>query len=485
MLDQTQTHLLDALWACATEFQAPFYAPGHKRGQGISSRLSQRWGAAIFQADLPELPALDNLFAPAGVIQAAQNLAAEAFGAEVTRFLVNGSTAGIVAAILAVCDPGDQILLSRTVHKSAISGVILAGAIPIFLPPVIDPQWDFPLNVNPTDVAQALEDYPQIKAVMIVSPTYQGVCADLAKIAEITHEHHIPLLVDEAHGPHFTFHPDLPPSALTCGADLTIQSTHKVLGAMTQASMLHLQGERLNRPRLESGLQLVQSTSPSYLLLASLDAARHQIATQGKLLLERTIKLAKHAQNQLQKISNLLVFQPPELPKPGFFALDPTRLTLNISSLGLSGFQVDEELTQHWGVIAELPLPHSLTFLLTLGNTDNDIQQLIQAFTHLNLPQHPNSPPTLSSSLPCSLEPPALSPRAAYFAPSIPCPLKTATGKISAELICPYPPGIPILMPGERITPEALDYLQQVLLAGGVITGCSDPNLQTLRIIQP
>ncbi len=231
---------------------------------------------------MPELPELDNLFAPEGVILQAQQLSAEAFGADRTWFLANGSTSGVVAAILATCGPGDKIVLPRNVHQSAVSGLVLSGAIPIFITPEYDPTFDIAHSITPTAVSEALARHPDAKAVMMVYPTYYGVCGDIAAIAHIAHQHNIPLLVDEAHGPHFTFHPDLPISALAAGADLTVQSTHKVLSALTQAAMLHTQGMRVDNDRLSKALQLVQSTSPSYLLLASLDVARYQMATQGK-----------------------------------------------------------------------------------------------------------------------------------------------------------------------------------------------------------
>ncbi len=292
MLNQNQTPLLDALKANTARPHAPFYTPGHKLGKGISQPLADLLGKAVFRADLTELADLDNLFSPQGVIQTAQQLAAEAFGASQTWFLVNGSTCGIEAAILATCGTGDKIILPRNVHSSAIAGLILSGAIPIFLNPEYDPVLDIAHSITPNAVQSALQQHPDAKAVLTVYPTYYGVCGNLSAIANITHQYNIPLLVDEAHGAHFAFHPELPTPALAAGADLTVQSIHKVLGAMTQASMLHIQGNRIDCDRISKALQLVQSTSPSYLLLASLDAARQQMALHGKMLMSRTLQLA-------------------------------------------------------------------------------------------------------------------------------------------------------------------------------------------------
>ncbi|MEG4493838.1 aminotransferase class I/II-fold pyridoxal phosphate-dependent enzyme [Microcoleus sp. D3_18_C4] len=521
---QQQTPLLDALRDRTNQPHAPFYAPGHKGGQGISQPLIDLFGTTVFRSDLPELPELDNLFNPEGAIAEAQDLAATAFGAQSTRFLANGSTCGIIAAILATCGPGDKIILPRNIHSSAISGLILSGAIPIFVNPEYNPDWDIANSITPEATASALEQHPDAKAVMIVYPTYHGVCGDLRAIAQITHPYNIPLLVDEAHGAHFNFHPNLPESALSAGADLTVQSIHKTLGAMTQASMLHVKGDRIDIQKLNRALQLVQSTSPSYLLLASLDAARQQIALHGKELMDQTLHLAEKARSRISQIPGLSVLEP--LNTPGFAALDRTRLTVKVSDLGITGFAADEILHFQLGVTAELPMPQHLTFIISLGNTQSDIDNLVKACTLLEAKSDTivNKPfmggqdaqpllptrnlmccgtgilPVLENHAISQLKgrsqkedkilsfprfsPPPLSPREAFFFPAETVPADKAVDRLSAELICPYPPGIPVLMPGEIITPAAVDYLQQILAAGGKITGCSDRNLQTLKVVR-
>ncbi|MEP6487531.1 aminotransferase class I/II-fold pyridoxal phosphate-dependent enzyme [Microcoleus vaginatus GB2-A3] len=501
---QTKTPLLDALRDRTNQPHAPFYAPGHKRGQGISQPLIDLFGATVFRSDLPELPELDNLFNPEGAIAEAQDLAAEAFGAQSTRFLANGSTCGIIAAILATCSPGDKIILPRNIHTSAISGLILSGAIPIFVNPEYNQDWDIANSITPEATAAALEQHPDAKAVMIVYPTYHGVCGDLRAIAQITHQYNIPLLVDEAHGAHFNFHPNLPEPALSAGADLTVQSIHKTLGAMTQASMLHVKGSRIDIQKLNRALQLVQSTSPSYLLLASLDAARQQIALHGKELMAQTLQLAEKARSRISLIPGLSVLEP--LNTPGFAALDRTRLTVKVSDLGITGFTADEILHSQLGVTAELPMLQHLTFIISLGNTESDIDNLVKACNFLEGRRKKEEGRrkkeegrrkkeegrrkkeegrfAQSPTLPLSPSPPLLSPREAFFFAAETVPADKAVDRLCAELICPYPPGIPVLMPGEIITPAAVDYLQQVLAAGGKITGCSDPGLQTLKVVR-
>lgn len=483
----SSTPLLDALQYLAQKSHAAFYAPGHKQGQGCLSQFQDFLGRSCLAADLPELPELDNLFAPDGVIAAAQELAAATFGAERTWFLVNGSTCGIIASILAVCDAGDKIILPRNIHQSAIAGLVLSGAIPIFIDPEYDSEEGLAYNVTTEAVEQALSEYPDTKAVMMLHPTYQGVCGNLQAIAELTHQYQIPLLVDEAHGAHFAFHPSLPPSAMSVGADLSVQSTHKVLSAMTQASMLHLQGDRICPQRVNQALQLVQSTSPNYLLLASLDAARQQMAEAGEALMTQTLKLAQTASSQLAAIPKVSVFHP--APSPGCHDFDRTRLTLNLCQLGMTGFTADTILHEQLKVTCELPLLHHLSFIISLGNTPEDIQQLIKAVTQLSQSPMPNAPspipnPQCLMPHPPSSIPSTQSPRQAYFAPTVTIPLEQAVNCLSGELICPYPPGIPLLMPGEKIEQRAIAYLQQVVAAGGTITGCKDTTLQTIQILQ-
>ncbi|MBE9119075.1 aminotransferase class V-fold PLP-dependent enzyme, partial [Lusitaniella coriacea LEGE 07157] len=423
--------LLEALRSRAQKPDAAFYAPGHKRGKGIPQALEDLLGSAVFQADLPELPELDNLFAPQGAIEAAQNLAAEAFGAEKTWFLVNGSTCGVMAAILATCGAGDKIILPRNSHQSAIAGLIHSGAIPLFINPEYDPQLDLAYSITPEAVERVLKQNPETKAIMMVYPTYHGICGDLGAIARLAHQHDIPLLVDEAHGAHFAFHPQLPPSALSFGADLSVQSTHKLLGAMTQASMLHLQGKRIDPQRLNQALQLFQSTSPSYLLLASLDAARQQMAMRGEELLSRAIAFGDRAGNQIGQISHLSVLNPLKTPKEGFSDLDRTRLTVFIHQLNLNGFDIDERLTQTLNVTAELPLPNHLTFIITHGNTATDIDQLVCAFQHIaqdsSLSSRANASTPSVSTKPCnSFNPPV--PAISSWHPSMPLGSKWQCG---------------------------------------------------------
>ena len=478
-LDQFQTPLADRLHTSAQSKNISFHTPGHHKGQGIDSKLKAWWGEAIFQADLPELPELDNLFAPNGVIAEAETLAARAWGSDRTFFLTNGSTAGVIASILAVCNPGDSVLVPRNVHRSVISGLILSGANPVFMMPEYDERLGIAHGITVDTIANHLISNPEIKAVLIVNPTYYGVCSDVITIANLVHQYNLPLIVDEAHGAHFQFHSALPTAALTLGADIVIQSTHKTLSALTQASMLHMKGDRICTDRLAKSLQLIQSTSPSYLLLASLDVARMQMATQGEILLGNAIDRVQRVRSQINKIPNLITLE--FIKSPGFHELDPLRITVLIA--GMDGFTADEILNEELGITCELPGLQSVTFIATHGTTDTDCDRLLKGLQQLSdrilESQNTNFNYELFTEIPTIV----LSPRDAFFAKSKLIKVNDAIGLISADLICPYPPGIPIIMPGEQITVNAIVYLQQIVAAGGILTGCNDDDFQAMRVI--
>jgi arginine decarboxylase len=480
------TEALDALSGADPTL---FCTPGHKQGKAIPAAMARLIGHQAYRVDLPDLPGF-NLFEPEGFIATAQALAAQTFGAEQTWFLVNGSTVGVMAAILATCGPGDKIILPRNVHRSAISGLILSGAHPVFIAPEYDPRWDLVHCMTPAAVAEALMLHPDAKAVLMVSPTYHGVGGDVGEIAQLAHQHDIPLIVDEAHGAHFGFHPDLPPAALTLGVDLVVQSTHKTLSALTQASMLHHQGSLVDARRVSGILQMLQSSSPSNLLLASLEGTCQQMAEDGQTLMAKTLALAYTARERLQNITGLSILSQPQPPTAGFCDLDVTRLTVDVSALGLDGFTADEICTEQFRVIAELPTLRHLTFILSLGNSSADLDRLFCALNGLS--QHSSRAksstffaPDLSAAAIPLVECPVLCPRDAFFAPQRSISMDRAVGQISAETLCPYPPGIPITLPGERITSAQIAVLQQIQARGGLIAGCADPTLEFIQVIQP
>ncbi|NJM47011.1 MAG: aminotransferase class V-fold PLP-dependent enzyme [Alkalinema sp. RU_4_3] len=462
-----QTPLLNALQDYMGSPAVPFHTPGHKLGAGIPDAIA--FLKEAYRRDLPDLPGFD-LFDRSGILGASQAEAARVYGADRSWYLVNGSTCGVIAALLATCGPGDRVLLPRNVHRSAISGVILAGLDPVFVLPEYDGVRDIMHPPTVGAIERSMAETPDIKAVLIVSPSYHGVCAEIRAIAKHVHSCGSCLIVDEAHGAHFGFHPGLPRSAIALGADLVVQSTHKTLGAMTQAAMLHLRGSRVDGDRVTQALQMLQSSSPSLLLLASLEAATHQMATQGVGLMEGALGLADRARRGLAGVPGIEVL--------AHDRLDPTRLTIFTAGLGLSGFALDELLSGTFGITAELPMAQHLTFILTFGNTASQIDRLVAAMAEIR-PEE-----VLPLTLPFSLAiDRVMSLRSAFFAESCSVPVGEAVGRVCAELVCPYPPGIPVLMPGERVTGGAIDYLRGVIESGGYLSGCADESLGRLRVV--
>lgn len=488
--DQWSTPLLDALQDYAVRRIVRFHMPGHKGGQGIHDRLKALAGEGVFSLDVTGVEGLDDLHEPAGVLRSAQALAADAFGADHSFFLVNGTSAGVQAMILATCRPGEPILVSRNIHKSILSGIILSGAQPVFIQPVVDRDLGIAMGVTPEAVSAALDRHPDARAALVVNPTYYGVSADLSRIAALVHARGKPLLVDEAHGPHFRFHEKLPTPALTAGADACAQGMHKILGGMTQASILHLKGGRVGVGRVRAVLQLIQSTSASYVLMASLDAARMQIATEGRELLDRAIMLAGRLRYEVNRIPGLCAFGEERLGGPAAAALDPTKLTVTVKGLGLTGQQVEMILHYRYGIQVEMSDLFNVLLIVGFGNTEEDAGRFLAALADLarTAPGYRSAETDRMLArgeqvgvLP--LPELAVSPREAFFSPSRPIPLDEAVGRVCAEVITCYPPGIPIICPGERFTPEVVDHLFLMREAGFRISGPRNPSLATVQVL--
>ena len=474
-MNQHSVPLLEAARRYLDIDHAPFYMPGHKRGQGIDREFITLMGETVFRLDLPELPELE------AAVTEAELLAAEAYGSDRAWFLTNGSTCGIQAMLLATCRQGDKVLIGRNCHKAAIAGLVLNGATPIYLPTDYLPEFDLDLGVSPATLELFLQNHPDAKAVMLVSPNYFGVCGEIENLVAIAHAFNIPLLVDAAHGAHLGFHPDLPISALQAGADLVVQSTHKVAGSLTQSSILHLQGNLIAQEQVDRALQILRSSSPNLLLLISLDVARRQMAVNGKKLLAETLKLAEEARSRLNQIPDLRTFSQVEVP-----TLDSTRLTVMVDRMGITGFEADVCLHSQLDVMAEMPTLNQLVFILSLGNTQSDIERLIHGCRQLNEEKgkRKKEKGKINYELRITNCQARLTPREAYFAESDRLPLHQAIGRISAESLCPYPPGIPLVCIGEEITIEVVEMLQCILRSGGIINGASDDSLKTIRVVK-
>ncbi len=479
---QHRTPLFDALVALAEARKVSFHTPGHKSGKGISTRFRKFVGPRIFSIDLTTLDEVDCLQRPVGVIKEAQELAAEAYGADRSFFLVNGTTGGNHAMIVAAARPGDEILTPRNVHKSILTGIILSGARPRFFQPEYDPDLGIALNVTRDAVEKALAASPEARLLTLTSPNYYGVTADTQAILVMAQDQGRAVLVDEAHGPHLHFHPALPASAVDGGADLCVQSTHKIVGGMTQASMLHVKGDRVDPARVAGALQILQSTSPSYILMASLDLARMQMATEGRKLLGKAIELAEEARRRINAIAGLACLEARRVEASGDFRLDVTKLTISVGGIGLTGFEASALLNAEFDIQVEMADLRNVLVIVSIGDRRDDLDRLVAALEQLAArARRPAAdlavpPPPIADRQHCT-------PREAYFSPSEYRPLRQATGRTSADTITIYPPGIPILVPGEEVTPETVEYLAFMAARGARVDGVLDLEEPHIRLV--
>lgn len=481
---QYRTPLFDALVSLAESRKVSFHTPGHKSGKGISTRFRKFVGPRIFTIDMTTLDEVDCLQRPVGVIKEAQELAAEAYGADHSFFLVNGTTVGNHVMVLSTATPGDEILVARNAHKSILTGIILGGAIPRFFQPVFDQELGILLNVTTQEAVEAMECHPSAKLLSLTSPNYYGVTADLTAIVPEAKRRGFFVLVDEAHGPHLHFHPNLPTAALDAGVDVCVQSTHKILGGMTQSSMLHLKGSDIDHSGVIRLLHLLQSTSPSYILMASLDLARMQMATEGEKLLSKAIDLANDARDRINRIPGLSCFGEADLPAGGF-SLDVTKLTVSVKGLGISGFEASAILNADFGIQVEMADLFNILVIVSIGDRRDDLDRLVEALASL---AKRGIRPADRRAIPCPFPPMGqqlhLPPRDAFFAPSDHVPLAKAEGRISSDIVTIYPPGVPVLVPGEEVGSATIDYLLSLAACGARIDGVLELDEPQIRVIR-
>ncbi len=476
--EQFRTPLFDAMVNLAESRKVSFHTPGHKSGKGISTRFRKFVGPRIFSIDLTTLDEVDSLQNPTGVIKEAQELAAKAAGADRSYFLVNGTTVGNHAMVASTTGPGDKVLIARNCHRSVLTGLIMSGAQPIFFQPTFDRDLKLTLNVTFEAAKQAIDANPGARALLITSPNYYGLCADIERIIPYARDRGLIVFVDEAHGPHLKFNPKLPKCALEAGADLCVQSTHKIVGGMTQASMLHARAGRINIDDVTNTLKLLQTTSPSYILMASLDLARMQMATEGKKLLNRTIKLAEEARAAIDGIPGISCFGKDRAKQVGMADMDVTKLTITVSDLGLSGYHVSHVLNNRFGIQVEMADPFHVLVIVSIGDRQDDLNRLVEALKVISaetglqgalLPLDKVHPPMLNNRF-------AMTPRDAFYSDSELVSLDDSTGRVSTEIVTVYPPGIPLLVPGEEISRDAIDYLQNMAGLGAIIDGMNESN---------
>ncbi|MGM0899710.1 MAG: aminotransferase class I/II-fold pyridoxal phosphate-dependent enzyme [Bacillota bacterium] len=485
MVCQFETPLFTALKKHAEKNPIQFHIPGHKKGSGMDPEFREFIGENALSIDLINIGPLDDLHLPKGVIKQAQDLAAEAFGADYTFFSVQGTSGAIMAMIMSVCGPGDKILIPRNVHKSIMSAIVFSGAIPIFIHPEVDSNFGISHGITPDSIEKALLHHPEAKAVLVINPTYYGISGDLKRIVEIAHSRDIPVLVDEAHGAHIHFHKDLPMSAMEAGADMAATSVHKLGGSMTQSSILNLQGTLVSNKRVQAVLSMLTTTSTSYLLLASLDTARKSLATEGKALLEDTIRKAEAMRAKINQIDHLYCMGREVLEYSSAVAMDPTKLLISVKELNITGYKVEKWLRKKFNIEVELSDLYNILCIVTTADSDEELGMLVHALKELSRKFKSQNNRNIDSSVLLPEIPSlALTPRDAFYAETEVIPFERSTGRIIAEFVMVYPPGIPIFIPGEIITEENLAYTKENVSAGLPVQGSEDAELKTLRVIK-
>ncbi|ADD01412.1 Orn/Lys/Arg decarboxylase major region [Thermoanaerobacter italicus Ab9] len=449
----------------------PFHMPGHKQGR----IFPEEYLVNLTKIDLTEVPGLDNLHNPEGPILEAQKLAARAFGAKESFFLVNGTTSGIYAAMYAVLNPDDKVLIMRNSHKSVYNGLVLTGAVPFYINPEIDYENGIPMGVNIDKLEECLKKNGSIKAVVITYPNYYGFCSDIEKISDIIHKYHKILIVDEAHGAHFPFSGNLPLSSLQVGADIVVQSIHKTLSSFTQSSILHLNSDRVDTNRLKYFLSLFQSTSPSYLLMSSLDLARDYMEKEGKNRLEKAIILAEYARHEINTLGGVRCLGEEILGSFGIVDFDKTKLTISVKNLGITGPEAEGFLRENFNIQVEMADTFNILAMVTLADNKEEVDLLIKGLANMKnlkkdkkleveIEDYPDVPEMV------------LKPSEAVRQKTKWASLEDAEGSICADFIIPYPPGVPLVCPGERIKKDMVKYINVLYNKGIKILGLNKNN---------
>ncbi len=487
-MDPDATPYLDALIAYADRDPGRFHVPGHKGGAGSDPSLREAIGEAALRLDIPAgIEGIDVGADPAQTpFQLAQRLAADAWGAKRSWFLVNGGSGGNHALCLALAHAGERVVVQRNVHSSIIDGFVLSGLRPRFVAPELDPDLGIAHCLTPEALAEALDSEPDAVAAMVVSPTYFGAVADIAGLAEVAHERGVPLVADEAWGAHLSFSDRLPASALSCGADAVLSSTHKILGSITQSAILHVSGSgRIDEAILDRAVTLVESTSPNSLLTASLDATRRQAAVHGEALLAETVASMSGLRERICEIAGLDVLDERLVGSPSVFAYDPFRLVVDVRGTGATGHRIARLMWEIDDVNLELYSENVVVCVFGMGeHAERTGARLVDALRHaIERLGEEDEDPQQPFAEPPPWGPMERTPREAFLAAQEVIPFEQAAGRLAAESLAAYPPGVPNVLPGERLTQETLDYIADSIAHGGLVRGASDRTLKTIRVV--
>ena len=476
---QSKTPLADALDAQRINRLAHFDVPGHKGGR-MNPELPEYFGKLCMSLDVNSMKPLDNLGHPVSVIKDAQELAAEAFGADNAFFMVNGTTSAVQTMIWASCGRGEKIILPRNVHRSAINALVVNGAVPIYINPGCNARLGIPLGMGIADVKKAIAEHPDAKAILVNNPTYYGICSNLAEIVKLAHAAGMLVLADEAHGTHFYFHEELPVSAMAAGCDMAAASLHKTGGSLTQSSIL-LTRKPVNPDYVRQVITLTQSTSANYLLLSSLDIARRHLYFKGRAAYQKTMEFADYAREEINDLGGYYAFGTELVDGDAAFAFDRTKLSVHTRDIGLAGIEVYDHLRDDYGIQIEFGDIGNLLAILSAGDRMMDVERLISALAEIQR-LHERSPVGLFDHE--YIDPViAMGPQDAFYAKKRRVPMKKSTGLIAGEFVMSYPPGIPIVAPGERITPDVLEHILFAKEKGCFMTGTEDMNLDYIQVV--
>ena len=457
-----------------------FDVPGHVKNKGVEI-LNTYFGEDLMSMDINSSPQMDNVSNPKSIIKDAQELLAKAYKSDKAFFITNGTTCAIQTMILSTINPGDKVLLPRNIHKSAINSLILSGGEPIFIEPEFSEELGISLNIDAEKVKNILYKRNDIKAIFLLNPTYYGACCDLEKIIKICREKNVLVLVDEAHGAHFSFNEELPTSAMELGAHMSAVSMHKSGGALTQASVL-LVNKEIDCQKVQQIVNMLQSTSASYLLMASIDGARYNLVKNGEKQLANAIKLARYAKSRLNELDNIKVVSTELLNNKGVHFIDETKLCINVSNTNLTGFEVYDLLYKKFDIQVELGDINNILALVSLGTTIEDIDRLINALKTISIT---NKKAKDKKNIKIKQINPIvkLNPREAFYANKKSIDINDCVNEISGESIMAYPPGIPVVAPGELITQEIIDYIKLLKESNAYLCDMKDKTLQTILVI--
>lgn len=478
--DQSRAPIYEALQTFRHMRVVPFDVPGHKHGRG-NPELTAFLGEQCVSIDVNSMKPLDNLCHPVSVIHEAELLAADAFGASHAFLMVGGTTSAVQSMVLSVCKRGDKIILPRNVHRSVINALVLCGAIPVYVNPEVNCHLGISLGMQRGQVAKAISENPDAVAVLVNNPTYYGICSDLRAIVKMAHEAGMYCLADEAHGTHFYFGEDMPVSAMEAGADMAAVSMHKSGGSLTQSSLL-LTGLNINPGHVRQIINLTQTTSGSYLLMSSLDISRRNLALRGKKVFAGVVDMADYARKEINAVGGYYAFGSELINGNSVFDFDPTKLSVHTRDIGLAGIEVYDILRDEYDIQIEFGDIGNILAYLSIGDRMSDLERLVSALAEIRRRYQTDSSGLLSQEY---ISPEVVtSPQEAFYSGKRSIPLEESIGCVCSEFVMCYPPGIPILAPGERITKEILDYIQYAKIKGCSMTGPEDPEIMNINVLE-